>query len=176
MNYKEYPHNKNYLVYDDGKVFSVPRKGANNSNRKGRFLKESFDKRGYARVTLSPNQNTIAVHRMVAITFIANPDNLPQVNHKDGNKLNNKAENLEWCTNAENMAHAIKIGLRPDSIYARGESQGNVKLSESDVIAIRKRYIPRHPLHGNNAIAREYGMNPATINEIIHRKIWCHIN
>ena len=170
MNCKEFPTNTNYLVYDDGRVFSIPRKGS----RLGRFLKYSRDKRGYYKLTLRPRQH-LYVHRIVATTFIPNPNNLPQVNHKDGNKSNNNAGNLEWCTNAENMHHANATGLRPITIYARGECQGSVKLTEQDVIAIRLRYIPRHSRHGNNAIAREYGLHPSTISEVIHRKTWSHI-
>lgn len=67
----------------------------------------------YFKVTLSlkKEEKTILVHRLVAKTFIPNPDNKPCVNHKDGNKHNNHVDNLEWCTVLENNRHAQAIGL-----------------------------------------------------------------
>ena len=59
------------------------------------------------------HKNSVYIHRLVAETFIPNLQNLPVVNHKDGNKLNNAADNLEWCTHTENMHHADIIGLKP---------------------------------------------------------------
>lgn len=81
---------------------------------KGRVLKTQVDKLGYERVSISINTTkiTLKVHRAVAIAFIHNPMNLPQVNHKDGNKLNNDSSNLEWVTNSENQIHAISTGLK----------------------------------------------------------------
>jgi len=53
------------------------------------------------------------VHRLVAECYLPNPNNLPEVNHKDGNKANNNVDNLEWCTRSENQQHAIRTGLKP---------------------------------------------------------------
>ena len=68
--------------------------------------------KGYLQVGLSnKGDKTFRVHRLVALTFIPNPYNLPQVNHKDGNKKNNCVDNLEWISNYDNMQHAVKLGL-----------------------------------------------------------------
>ena len=71
---------------------------------------------GYQAVTLAKDgvNRTFRVHKLVALAFIQNPDRKPEINHKDGNKHNNKAENLEWVTAKENQRHAISTGLRND--------------------------------------------------------------
>ena len=83
-----------------------------------RILKTQPDKSGYhrVRVTIERTKVSYKVHREVAKAFIDNPNHFPQVNHKDGNKDNNAADNLEWVTNIENAHHAIKNGLW-DSVF-----------------------------------------------------------
>lgn len=74
-----------------------------------KILKPGKNSRGYNLVVIKGK--ALRIHRLVAETFIPNPENKQQVNHKDGNKNNNRAENLEWCTCKENVNHAIKIGV-----------------------------------------------------------------
>lgn len=77
------------------------------------LLNGSVDEDGYIRVGLTKDRKTkeIFIHRLVALTFIPNPENKPQVNHKDGIKHHNMLSNLEWATDKENVIHAIKNGL-----------------------------------------------------------------
>lgn len=79
----------------------------------GQILNPDIAQNGYYRVTLSVNRRRkqVYLHRLLAEHFIPNPRNLPQVNHKDGNKLNNDLINLEWCSVQENTIHAYKHGL-----------------------------------------------------------------
>lgn len=79
----------------------------------GEMMKGRVDRYGYHRVTfcVKGKRTNHSVHRLVAKAFIPNPESKPQVNHKDGNKLNNSVANLEWCTNEENQKHAAATGL-----------------------------------------------------------------
>lgn len=97
---------------------------------KPRLLVQTLNKkRGYLAVGLCINgiAYTKMVHRLVAEAFIPNPDNKPEVNHKDGNKLNNKADNLEWSTYSENLQHAYNTGLRLNKVIQRSMSGEFIK-------------------------------------------------
>lgn len=82
---------------------------------KEKMMEGGITNKGYLQVTLSLNGRVkrYQVHRLVADVFISNPNNLPQVNHIDGNKTNNNVENLEWVTAKQNIHHAWNAGLHP---------------------------------------------------------------
>lgn len=82
-------------------------------NSAGHPLATYTTKRGYVTTTLGYG-NSVKVHRVVAMAWIPNPNEYPQVNHIDGNKSNNAASNLEWATDSQNIAHAFANGLHPN--------------------------------------------------------------
>ena len=102
------------MVSSFGNVLSFPTKRRSRS----KVLKPKTTWDGYLETTLigdNGKYKCIRTHRLVAIHFIPNPDNKPEVNHKDGNKFNNRADNLEWVTSSENQLHAYRTGLQKAS-------------------------------------------------------------
>ena len=103
--------NGKYYVSVNGEIYSVPAK---------RILKSCVSNKGYELVCLkSPDgkRKQYTVHRLVALTFVPNPENLPLVNHKDENKLNNKAENLEWCTYSYNNTYGEHLSKKSRTLH-----------------------------------------------------------
>ena len=119
------------------------------------------DRWGYLDVALNGVRKR--VHRIVAETFILHDASKNIVNHKDGNKLNNNVDNLEWCTSKENNQHAYDIGL-----HGKGEDHVNSKLTEEQVIEIKK--LGRHDTAKN--IGKKYNVSKATINDIFEGRTW----
>lgn len=106
----------------------------------------------------------IRINRLVAETFIPNPNNYPEVNHIDGNKQNNHVENLEWCTPSENRRHAFRLGLAKAK---RGWYNKQSKLTEQDVNYIRANYIARDKVFGCRALGKMFHVPHTTISKII---------
>lgn len=112
-----------YRITDEGKVYNVTKGTAlkgTSITKMNRYVKVHVDK-------FRP------LHRLVAIAFLPNPDNLPQVNHIDGNRLNNAASNLEWCSASSNVKHAYATQLKTNV----GEINPFSKLTVQDVRNIR---------------------------------------
>lgn len=101
-----------YQVSNYGRVKSLPRKTGNQYCNG--VIKKAYNEFGYNRIQLvrKDRKKWFFIHRLVAEAFIPNPNNLPQINHIDGNKTNNNVDNLEWCTQKQNTIHAYKNGLK----------------------------------------------------------------
>ncbi|MBM5782939.1 MAG: endonuclease [Pelagibacterales bacterium] len=143
-----------------------------NRTKKEKVLKFGKDKGGYYFVVLYLNKKakTIIAHRLVAIAFLENPENKPQVNHLNGKKLDNRVENLEWSSRSENMRHAFDTGL---SEGKKGEKHGRSKLTESQVIKIRELYSTRS--YSQKEIALMLNVSQSQIGRIVNHKTWSHI-
>lgn len=156
---------KIYQVSNKHRIKSLKRKRVS----KDRILTQS-DMSGYLSVHLRSGINkTPKVHILVANAFIPNPLNLPEINHKDGNKHNNDLSNLERCTSKENVDHAIRIGLR-DSI---GISNGRANHTEDEIKEIRRKYATGN--YTQKQLGIEYRSCQSYISCIILKKLWKHI-
>lgn len=116
-----------YKITETGEVFGIKR---------NKYLSLAKDHNGYPKISLCKGnlRKNHSVHRLVAQAFIPNPLNLPQVNHKNGNKTDNRVENLEWCTASFNLKHAHKLGL---AYVLRGDKNPRNKISDTKVREIR---------------------------------------
>lgn len=131
------------------------------------FLKTYYNKQGYRFVQLYKDgkSKNLTIHRLVATVFLTPPSSYDMVvNHKDGNKLNNTVDNLEWCTNEYNHQHATQNGLK-----AKGSSIGTSKLNEQSVHAI-KWFL--HKGVGHQELAIAFMVSRPTINMIANKKLW----
>lgn len=163
---RDYQIDPMYLVSDKGEVFS---------KFTGSFLKPSLLANGYYHVNVR-NGNGVRVprpiHRMVAETFIEPVKGKYHVNHKDGDKLNNCVENLEWCTNAENRAHAKANGL-----IARGDTHGKSKLTEHTVIRICELFSQGYTAtEVMEMLADVCEISRATLYNIRSRRDWVEVS
>lgn len=133
-----------YTLYEDGSI---------HSGKLDVFLRQRTNSNGYAIATLDGEQ--LAVHRLVALHFIPNPYQHPQVNHKDGNKMNNHASNLEWCSAEFNAQHALETGLRKGFVH----------------VDIRRALLER-VLRGETVaeLVHEVGNHPNTLNRMLRNQ------
>lgn len=129
------------------------------------ILKVFISKTGYYVVNLWINgqRRTRKLHRIYAIAFIPNPNNYPQINHKDGDKLNLADDNLQWSTQKMNIHHAFRTGLIPKVL---GDKQSSTKLKETEVIEIYKSSLTKAEL------ARKYNKSFGTICSIKNGLSW----
>lgn len=130
---------------------------------KERILKPKTSKYGYLEVSLHKEGklSTKRVNRVVAIAFINNANNYPQVNHIDGNKLNNKIDNLEWVSNSMNQIHAHKTGLKRS---LKGENSNRAILTNEKVLDMKNKYKSGSKIKD---LHKEFGIKYTTCWHII---------
>lgn len=133
----------NYIVSSDGKVYSTNNVGRAKYHQE---ISQRKNKDGYMQITVGKtgNRSQYRVHRMVAEAFIPNPDNLPEVNHKDNDRTNNRVGNLEWCTHTYNIQYSIDSGNH---------------ISTSDLTG------NKNPNYGNHTLKEKYKNNPKLSKE-----------
>lgn len=160
--FKEIEGYDKYYITDEGKVYS-------DKYNERRELSPRKNQRGYLYVNLCKNgkYKSVMVHKLVAKHFLENYTETLQVNHIDGNKLNNDVSNLEMVTQSENIRHAIKHKLLTPKSH---ESHWYAKLTEKQVEEIRAKYIPK--IVTQKMLAKEYGVSRENIKFIISNKTW----
>ena len=134
--------------------------------RKGnKIYHRIIDKKGYEKIILKSKQKTkmLSIHRLVALAFIPNPENKPQVNHIDCDKLNNSVENLEWVTNQENHDHKMKNGLNVNKPL---EEHGCAKLTNEQALFIR------NSNEKSEDLAKQFEVSACTIYNIKGNRSW----
>ena len=131
---------------------------------KSTILNSGTARDGYKNVTLTVNgkKNYYRLHILVARAFIPNPENKPCVNHIDGDKSNNRADNLQWVNHSENTQHAYIMGLAKS-----GYEHHSAKFTPEQIEEIRKNYIPYNSEFGASALARKFHVNIKTVQKIV---------
>lgn len=158
---EEWREYNGYKISNFGKVI----------NKKGKVLSTNVDMHGYVTTSITDygGGRIKGMHRIVATMFIPNPNNLPEVNHKDGNKENNRVDNLEWCTKKENMQH------RSDVLGCMvGTDNPTNKLTDEQVIEIYNLCKDTNMLYKD--IADMYNIVPSQVSLIVGGYKWKYLN
>ncbi|PTK22497.1 NUMOD4 domain-containing protein [Staphylococcus hominis] len=166
----------NYMISNCGRLYSKTHVTVFEDGRRrkfeGQFIKIYKSKNGYSIARLSHKgvKKTKYIHRLVANHFIEKNSGKNEINHKDGNKSNNKIENLEWCTSKENKVHGWQNKLYKPHNNMRGTKHGNCKMSEKQVLEIRKLYDEKKKTLKELSLL--FNAPHSTIQKIVYRKTW----
>ena len=162
-----------YELSNYGKVKSIKRlvNGRNLKpvTKKEKIIVTNSLRKGYKYIELYNDKlerKKFSLHRLIAIHFIPNPNNYPQINHIDGNTLNNSIDNLEWCTASYNVRHALNTGLL---VAKKGEECTQSKLTKQQVKDI---YVLKSNGMTSKEISKIYGVCFSTICDIFQGRTW----
>lgn len=149
--------------------YSASNLGRIYNQRTEHILSPVFQKRnGYLNVYINAGDKgkTMRAHRLIALTFCPMSEGKASVNHINGIKTDNRSENLEWCSSAENIIHALRTGLK---VTKKGEQSHASKLSKHQVANIKERFENGE---SQSAIARDYQLSQSTISLLVRNKRW----
>lgn len=154
--WKDIEESPNYMISNLGRIYSKPR-----TNSKGGILKGSIDGSGYRSFNIRHDgkRKNKRIHLLVAKYFIPNPNNYKVINHIDHNKLNNKYNNLEWCTQKHNIREAFKMNR-----YGR-----KMKFTDEDVLKIR------NSTKSISELSKIYKVSYQNIYDVIKKKVYKNI-
>lgn len=160
------PNFPDYFADEEGNIYS---------SKKGNRIKKmtpQFQKQWHyyslRLISSCGDKKHMTIHRLMAITFLPNPDNLSEVNHIDGNKKNNKLSNLEWISKSDNIKHAFSLGLN----CSKGTNNGRATLNEDQVLVIYQELLSGE---SNLVLAEKYDTSVGIISDIKRKSSWQHI-
>ena len=175
---KVYPLNPESLLdeiwewiegYEDDYQISNYGRAKSFKNGKEKILRPLWTRNGYLKFSLclDGEHHNFSAHVLVAKAFISNPDNLPEINHLDGDKFNCHVSNLEPSTRSKNNKHAFKNGLKKQK---KGGDNPKAKLTNEEAAFCRKVYKPHDKEFGLKALAERFGVNVRNMYNIITGK------
>jgi hypothetical protein len=164
-----------YQNIDYSEFYEVSNSGKLRNAKTKREIKMSISKTEYfvyyGSLGSRKKRKNFRLHRCIAEAFIPKIEGKEHINHIDGNKLNNVIENLEWCTNQENVQHAWDNELfNRDSVS--GTNSRFSKLSQEDIDFIKRNYIPYDKDFGTRGLAKKFNVNHSIISELLNKKTY----